>query len=338
MTSDKAVRELRIQVLGMKEVSSSRAERVLVVDDSRQIRDFLADYILAPRGYDIVMAEDGVEGLRLAFDTHPDLMIVDVQMPTMDGLELLRRLRLRRLNVPAILITAHGSEQVAVDALRLGVRDYVLKPFDVRQMEEAIDRALRESRLAESHDALAQRLEQQEHTLRQLAHQINALASFSRFVAANRDTDAIGQRAVEAAAYIASAELSALFVLDAARGEVALRASYNSGEEPAPVSLQSSAVAHVFHTRQTTVLDASAARRALPGGPALQNLAYVPLVAGGAALGVLSVASRLSRRAISQRDRRLLVILASLTAQALQSSGLRSPNGALLPEKQKSAP
>jgi two-component system, NtrC family, sensor kinase len=307
----------------MKEnTSSSRPERVLVVDDSRQIRDFLADYILTPHGFEVIMAEDGIEGLRLAFDTHPDLMIVDVQMPSMGGLELLRRLQLRRLNVPAILITAHGSEQVAVDALRLGVRDYVVKPFDVPQMEEAIERALRESRLEDSHGELERRLEQHEHNLRQLAQQINALFSFSRFLAANRDANVIDQRAVEVAAYIASADLSALFVLDPVRGELVIRASHNTREEPAPVSLQSNAVAHVLRTRQTTVLDASAARKALPAGPALQNLAYVPLVAGAEAMGVLSVASRVSGRAMSQRDRRLLAIMASLTAQALLNSEL----------------
>jgi two-component system, NtrC family, sensor kinase len=303
---------------------NSRPERVLVIDDSRQIRDFLADYILTPHGFEVVMAEDGIDGLRLAFDTHPDLMIVDVQMPGMGGLELLRRVQLRRLNIPTILITAHGSEQVAVDALRLGVRDYVVKPFDVRQMEEAIERALYESRLEDAHGELERRVEQQERNLQRLAQQVNALFSFSRFLAKTGEMDAVTQRAVEMAAYLCGADLTALFVRDSARGELVMRAAHNTREEPAPVSLQSSAAAHVLRTRQTTILDASAARKALPNGPAVHNLAYVPLVSGTEAIGVLSVASRSRDHTMSQRDRRLLAILANVTAQALLNSELRN--------------
>ncbi|MDT8306194.1 MAG: response regulator [Anaerolineae bacterium] len=296
----------------------ARRERVLVIDDSRQIRDFLADYILKPHGFEVLMAADGIEGLRLAFDEHPDLMIVDVQMPSMGGLDLLRRLQLRRLNIPTILITSYGSEQVAVDALRLGVRDYVLKPFDVQQMEEAIQRAMREKRLAGAKDELTYRVTQQDKHLRQIVRQVNGLYSFSRFLATTSDVEAIVQRAVEVAAFICQADLSVLFVLDKLHGELVLRAAHNTSAAYAPRSLKSSAAAHVLRTRQTTVLDSSAARKVLPDGPAVHNLAYVPLVAGTEAIGVLSIATNSSDNALSQRDRRLLAILASLTAQSLR--------------------
>lgn len=300
------------------EGSSSR-ERVLVVDDARSIRDFIADYILAPRGFEILTASDGLEGLRLAFDKHPDLMIVDVQMPTMDGLEMLRRLQLRRITVPAILITAHSSEKVAIEALRMGVRDYVLKPFDVKEMDEAIERALRESRLEGAHGELQQQAEEQARHLRRLAQQINALYSLSRLVATSSDRDAILRRVVEAAAFLVRADQCTLFLLDAARGELQMCAAHNTPLAAAPVSVKSSPAGQALRTLQTIVLDSSAARRVMSDGPQLGNLAYVPLVANTRPLGVLSVATSASDQAFSQHDRRLLAILGAFAAQAILS-------------------
>lgn len=299
-----------------KEGHSSR-ECVLVVDDARSIRDFITDYILAPQGFDILIATDGLEGLRLAFDKQPDLMIVDVQMPNMDGLEMLRRLQLRRITIPAILITAHSSEKVAIEALRMGVRDYVLKPFDVKEMEEAIDRALRESRLAGAHGELQQQLEEQERSLHRLAQQVNALYSLSRLIATTTDFDALLQRVVEAAAFLSRADQSALFLLDKVRGELVMRAAHNTSLTAAPVSLKSSAAGHVLRTLQTTVLDGNAARKVMPDGPTLGHLAYVPLVANTRRIGVLSVATYAQDQTFSQRDQRLLTILGGLAAQAI---------------------
>ena len=313
----------------LQEESPSSRERVLVVDDARSIRDFITEYILAPRGFEILTATDGLEGLRLAFDKRPDLMIVDVQMPNMDGLEMLRRLRLRRITIPAILITAHSSEKVAIEALRMGVRDYVLKPFDVKEMAEAIDRALRESRLAGAHDELQQQVEEQERYLRRFAQQVNALYSLSRLIATTTDYNAILQRIVEAAAFLAGADQSALFLLNEARGDLVMRAAHKTSLTPARVSLKSSPAGYVLRSLQTTVLNSDAARKAMPDGPPLGNLAYVPLAANTRPIGVLTVATYAPEQAFSQRDRRLLSILGGLAAQAIlnrQSDEQRQPS------------
>jgi FixJ family two-component response regulator len=293
---------------------------VLVVDDARSIRDFITDYILAPRGYEILTASDGLQGLRLAFDKRPDLMIVDVQMPTMDGLEMLRRLQLRRITVPAILITAHSSEKVAIEALRMGVRDYVLKPFDVKEMEDAIDRALRESRLVGAHGELQQQMEEQERSLRRFAQQVNGLYSVGRLLSTTTDLDAALQRVIEAAAFLCGANESSLFLLDGERGELVMRAAHKTALSADPVAVNSTPAAHALRTLETTVLDSKAIQRLMPDGPPLGQLAYVPLVAHGQPVGVLSVATHSGAQSFSQRDQRLLAILAALAAQIIASS------------------
>ena len=311
--------------MAQEEGPSSR-ECVLVVDDASSIRDFITEYILAPRGFEILTATDGLEGLRLAFDKQPDLMIVDVQMPNMDGLEMLRRLQLRRITIPAILITAHSSEKVAIEALRMGVRDYVLKPFDVKEMDEAIDRALRESRLMGAHGELRQQLEKQERYLRRLTQQVNALYSLSRMIATTTDFDALLQRLAEAAAFLSRADQSALFLLDESRGQLLMLAAHNAPLKQAPGPLNASPAAHVLRTLQTTVLDSNAARQLMPEGPPLGTLAYVPMVANTRRIGVLSVATYAQKQTFSQGDRRLLTILGGMAAQAILSRQLEGEN------------
>ena len=183
----------------MSETAERKAERILVVDDSRDVRDFLVQYVLAPRGYEVLVAADGLEGLQKAVSQLPDLMIVDVQMPFMNGLELLRRLRQRHLTIPAILATAHGSEQVAVEAFRLGVRDYVIKPFIIEEIQEIVERALRESRLEGERDQLLQQLTESNRRLRQRAQELNALYGIGKSVSSSLQLEKVLERVVEAA-------------------------------------------------------------------------------------------------------------------------------------------
>ena len=118
------------------------AATVLVVDDARAIRDFVADYVLKPNGYHALMAENGAEALEITFRDRPDLIISDIVMPGVTGLELARAVRKEWPDLPVILISAEGSEAVVQQALRAGVSDYFIKPFDPDEMLQAIQRAL----------------------------------------------------------------------------------------------------------------------------------------------------------------------------------------------------
>jgi signal transduction histidine kinase len=133
-------------------------ERVLVVDDSLVYQDLIVNHILTPNGYEALVAHDGQEGLAVALQKAPDLIITDLRMPGLDGIGIVQALREAERDIPVILMTLHGSEELVVQAFRLGVRDYVSKPFDVDEMLAAIDRALRELRLRRERDALTRDL------------------------------------------------------------------------------------------------------------------------------------------------------------------------------------
>jgi two-component system response regulator AtoC len=115
--------------------------RILVVDDEVKMRRLL-EMSLRNMGHEVVQAADGVEALA-CFDEAPfDLLMTDLNMPRMDGMQLLRRLRERGEDVPVIVLTAFGSIETAVEAMKLGAADYIIRPFEMDTVELAVTRAL----------------------------------------------------------------------------------------------------------------------------------------------------------------------------------------------------
>ncbi len=117
--------------------------KVLIIEDRRENIVFIANNILRPMGCGVVTARDGEMGLQKAIEESPDLIITDIKLPKMSGLDVLERLNDREIYIPAIVMTFHGNEKTAVRALRLGAVDYLIKPFDIKEMQNAITRAFR---------------------------------------------------------------------------------------------------------------------------------------------------------------------------------------------------
>ena len=115
--------------------------RILVVDDEPQLTRVLRTG-LSSRGYDVRAAADGLTGLETFSDWHPDLVITDLAMPNMDGLELCRRLRAVS-SVPIIILSAKGEEKIKVEALDIGADDFVTKPFGIDELLARVRASLR---------------------------------------------------------------------------------------------------------------------------------------------------------------------------------------------------
>jgi DNA-binding response OmpR family regulator len=118
-----------------------RAPRILLADDEQSIQTLLS-YPLRKDGYDVVTAADGREALARFGETTFDLVVLDVMMPRMDGLEVCRRLRARS-SVPIIMLTAKTEEIDKVLGLELGADDYITKPFSLREFRSRVRAALR---------------------------------------------------------------------------------------------------------------------------------------------------------------------------------------------------
>jgi len=115
--------------------------RILVVDDEPQLRRVLRTGLMS-RSYDVRAAADGLTALDTFNDWHPDLVITDLAMPNMDGLELCRRLRAIS-QVPIIVLSAKGEEQTKVEALDIGADDFVSKPFGIDELLARVRASLR---------------------------------------------------------------------------------------------------------------------------------------------------------------------------------------------------
>ena len=123
--------------------------KVLIVDDERSIVDILK-YNLEKDGMKVVSAYDGAEGLRLARSEDPDVILLDVMLPEMDGFEVCRTLRAEGNNVPIIMITAREEETDKVFGLELGADDYITKPFSLRELVARVKTNMRRARSAET--------------------------------------------------------------------------------------------------------------------------------------------------------------------------------------------
>jgi two-component system, OmpR family, response regulator ResD len=114
---------------------------ILVVDDEPTITDVVSRY-LERAGYSTRIAGDGADALRIAGESRPDLVVLDLMMPGMDGLEVMRRLR-EQERVSVILLTAKGEHTDRIIGLRLGADDYVVKPFSPAELVARVDAVLR---------------------------------------------------------------------------------------------------------------------------------------------------------------------------------------------------
>src|SRR5580698_7728563 len=122
-------------------------KQVLIVDDEPNLRKILSAQ-LSRDGYDVLTAEDGEQGLALLKEHHIDLVVTDLKMPKVDGMTLLRKAHEEDPDLPIVMITAHGTIDTAVEALKIGAFDYLTKPFDKDEVRQIVAKALKTRQLA----------------------------------------------------------------------------------------------------------------------------------------------------------------------------------------------
>lgn len=301
-------------------------ERVLVIDDSQEIRDFLCEYILQPKGFEVMQASNGLMGLEMAIAKEPDLMIVDQQMPRLTGLEVLEKLKERGIEIPAILATAHGSEETAVTAFRLGIRDYVIKPFDADEISESVDRALRESRLQRERDQLVQQLMESNSQLQRRAQELNVLYGVGKSVASSLELEEVLHRVVEAAVYVVGAEEGSLMLLDEEHGELYIRASKNLDSKARSMrkKVNDSLAGKVLQTKRAIAIGNDSQWKRTHTALLVKSLIYVPLILQNKPIGVLGVTNRLKETSFDSNDTRALSALGGYATIAINNANIFS--------------
>ena len=130
-----------LERLVRERVCGTMGNRILVVDDERTVTEVVERYLVR-EGYEVASAADGADGLRLAREWAPNLVVLDLMLPSVDGLEVCRQLR-RDTQVPIIMLTARGEETDRVVGLEMGADDYLVKPFSPRELVARVKAVLR---------------------------------------------------------------------------------------------------------------------------------------------------------------------------------------------------
>ena len=128
--------------------------KVLVIDDERSIREHFEMFFLE-KGVDVLSAENGEKGIDLVREEKPDLLILDIRLPGIDGLEVLRRVKEENDRISVIMITAFQDMETTIQAMKLGAYDYIHKPLDIEELEMVVEKAMENRRLTSSAKALS---------------------------------------------------------------------------------------------------------------------------------------------------------------------------------------
>lgn len=140
----------------MERVENGNQKTILIVDDEQPIVDILV-YNLKKEGYDTLEANDGIAAVDIALKSKPDLILLDIMLPKMDGLTVCKKIK-SKLNVPILMLTAKDEEIDKILGLELGADDYITKPFSVRELMARIKANLRKSEVKTEFVSTSQRL------------------------------------------------------------------------------------------------------------------------------------------------------------------------------------
>jgi len=314
-------------------------ETVLIIEDRRENIVHLANNVLKPHGYKIVTAMDGQRGLKRILTDPPDLVIMDLNMPKMDGLEVLAALQERKVNVPVILTTFYGSEQVAEQALRLGAVDYVVKPYEVEDMQRAVRKALA------ARPAPAPRPEREPEEVMPLTRQVerwmrdmNILNRVGKALVAQLEMDRVCGRTVEAAIYVTRADHAFLFLGNGGTDQALTLRAVRGPDDPnvrlLDQALEGGLAAQVVRSGQTVRRSSAASETDLVdlAGSLLGPLLATPLYWQRQTYGALLVARSPGEAAFSEADAEWLNGLAEYVAIAVRNARLCAERSQGTPE------
>ena len=295
-------------------------ECILVIDDSKEIVNHLTQHLLPTFGYTSLHAYDGQTGLQLIRDNDPDLVMLDFNLPEITGIEVLQQMAQESLSTPVVLMTGYGSELSAIEAFRLGAKDYIIKPFTVDEIVETIDRALVETRLHQDKEELAEQMRRVKVEMSRQTNEMKTLSNIGKAITSLLSVDKILERVLEAAINLTNAEECTIWLADEDNN---LLKAYESekGDEPAIIPISGSQMGEVMQTgnpfRESQFDDEGIK---IKTGYFVRAVLYVPLKLRGITLGVLGVSNVEAFRSFTKRDEFLLGFLADYAAIAFENA------------------
>jgi DNA-binding NtrC family response regulator len=166
---------------------SALGEMILVVDDDPYIQEALGDR-LESLGYGVTRASDGKQALEFIDRQDPQMVFLDIEMPGMKGLDVLREIRRREKDCPVVMITAYGSIDLAVEAMKEGAYDFIPKPFKAGHIALVVDKAMERQRLRREKEVLSEEVDKRYRLVAGASAKLNTVISAAKKAAASKST------------------------------------------------------------------------------------------------------------------------------------------------------
>ena len=208
-------------------VARSKLGKILVVDEDQETLDLLEKQILAPLGYQIETAGDGGTAIQKSLQFGPDLIIASLTLPGLSGKDLLVALRSQGAEVPMIVTAPKGMEADAIQAFRLGARDYLVKPFREAEFVAALERVIKGIQLRREHRQLAEQLAESNRQLERRVRELTTLFGLGKTVTSTTHQGQLFAKLIEGSLYITEADFGWVLVKQEGAEHLVLRAEMN---------------------------------------------------------------------------------------------------------------
>jgi signal transduction histidine kinase/FixJ family two-component response regulator len=294
--------------------------RVLVIDDEEVVRQLL-DRTLTGKDYFVETVEDGSEALEKINNNTFDLLITDLKMPRVDGMEVLRELKKVNPYAEVIIITGYPTIELAVEAIKIGAFDFICKPFDIEEILLVIARSLEKQRFNLAHFQLSE---------------IKTLFEANKAITAAPNLNDLLTRILGSALEIAKAKRGCIMLVDEQAQELRIKVAYGVSQE-------------LIDTTRIKIGEGVFGRVAREGIPLLLNkteevrrfqkenypqyesepflgipLTSIPIRSQRNILGVINISDKISGDSFTEREKTLLSVLAGQTAVAIENANLYS--------------
>ncbi|MCP4604926.1 MAG: response regulator [Proteobacteria bacterium] len=284
--------------------------RVLVVDDEKVIREILADF-LSLEGFKVATAQDGVAALEQLVQTYFDMVISDLKMPNMGGLELLEHIQTDHENVLTVIMTGFGTVETAIEAMKKGAYDYILKPFKVEEVVHIVRRGLEKQRLISENIRLREII-----SLHELSEQLQTTLSLDEIIDSTLKTCVRNVECALVHIYLYNDELE-----DFEEGTQVVHPDAPPGADEGKLNFD--IIFDEFKENRTILAHGSIAEKFFIRPPKdLASFMCIPLVARQNNIGLLSFYSFTRDTRFTEGQRKLVAMLGSRAAAAVDNAML----------------
>lgn len=206
--------------------SQETRDRVLVVDEEPEVLQLITKQVLEPLGYLTASAQTTDEAIHQSRSFEPDLIIASLTLPGLSGKDLIVALRSRGIEIPVLVMAKEGMEEDAIQAFRLGARNFLVKPLREAEVVAAVEHALNENRLRKERQNLADQIAQSNRQLEQRVHELTTLYGIGQAVTSMTSQPDLFSKLVDESVGVTKAEMGWIVLLDDYSEELVLKAQH----------------------------------------------------------------------------------------------------------------